>query len=110
MRVNRQLNIQKTANGDCQAKMHTKLNYKRADYEKINHLFKDLHSDLKSPFLLPTLQQWDKLKQIIDTATTDHIPRVEGRRRGKTWMTRDMLRLMRKQKRIYLKSKKYPNL
>lgn len=52
--------------------------------------------------------QWCELTQHVKYLANTYIPPLLARTKGKPWMTRNLLRLMRKQKRVFKRTVKYP--
>jgi hypothetical protein len=100
--------LQHFFNRGGQESKKVRLNFKKANYMKIEEDFNKLHSEMLL-VVKPSVQyQWDMLVDKIDSLTSEYIPPLLARPRGKPWMTRNLVRLMRKQQRIHRRNKRYP--
>ena len=85
----------------------TRYNFSEANYEEIDSLFFEL--------LLRTEQEnlsaqtlWEIFKNTTLSALKEFVPTLLSRPRGKPWMSRSLLRNIRKRDRAYQVYKKYP--
>ena len=78
-----------------------KYNFKKAKYPNINDAFKLLLQRMKNIRQGNIEQVWIIFKECIDNALTDFVPKLLERPRGKPWMTRELLRLVRQRDRAY---------
>ena len=68
-----------------------KLNFKKAEFHKINQKFEDLFDLYDKNRNYDTLELWGKLTQTIKDSTTEHIPILLSSPKGKPWMSRDLI-------------------
>jgi len=93
----------------CKSKMvsKTKLNFCKANYPVINNKFKALHNQFRCQNMT-TEQLWCSFKETVLNCANEHIPTLLSRPKGKPWMTRELIRLIRKRDRIFKRNKLYP--
>lgn len=76
-----------------------KLNFNKADSDQISPQFEQLHNNFKNNNM-STVQMWNNFTQVINTSTTK-IPTLLSRPKGQPWITRQLIRLIRKGDRIH---------
>ena len=85
-----------------------KYNFKKAKYPRIKEIFYDLHKHFEHQSLsVPAM--WAEFTKAIDQSVKNYVPSLLPRPKGKPWMTRELLRLIRWRKRIFDRCKKYPS-
>lgn len=86
-----------------------KYNFKRANYTEINILFSELFQQLTTN-TYPAETMWELFKNNTLFSLTHHVPTLLSNPKGKPWMTRSLLRIIRKRNRAYTNAKKYPSV
>lgn len=81
-----------------------KYNYKRADFSKISVIYDELLNELPH---IDCKNQWDRFTETVSLAKT-HIPVLLTNPKNKAWITRDIIRLIRKRDRVFQRCKEYP--
>ena len=84
-----------------------KYNFKRANFEEINGLFSSLFSQL-SDNTISSGEQWDMFKDTVLYSLYNLVPALLARPRGKPWMSRNLIRDIRKRDRAYKVFRLYP--
>ena len=86
----------------------TRYNYKKADYVKICEVFRDLNDMAHQNKFSTPGEIWDALKSAIMTCLEKYVPTSLTQPGGKPWMTRTLIRLIRKRDRVYQRYRQYP--
>ena len=84
--------------------IRTKYNYKRANYLAISNLFQALNDFFDKQNLSNANDMWTLFTKLINDSLNRYVPTMLARPRGHPWMTRPLLRLIRKRQRVYLRS------
>lgn len=85
-----------------------KLNFKKISYPDIWEPFESLKIRLIENQFLSTEDMWLDFKETIFRVISESVPTLLPRPKGKPWMTRNLLRLIRARKRLFERRKKYP--
>ena len=87
-----------------------KLNFKRVDYLDLWEDFYDLRNRLTENIHWSSDEMWIDFKNTIERTTAENMTTLIPRPKGKSWMTRDILRLIRLRKRVFERARKYPTI
>ena len=79
----------------------TRYNYKKADYVKICEVFRDLNDMAHQNKFSTPGEIWDALKNAIMTCLKKYVPTSLTQPGGKPWMTRTLIRLIKKRGKVY---------
>lgn len=85
-----------------------KYNFKRANYEGIRNLFFELLSRLNR-IPCPAEMQWQLFRDTLKQGLVEFVPILLPRPKGKPWMTRSLLRTIRKRDRVYRVVRQHPS-
>lgn len=99
------------ATPECTKKKEPKLNWKNADKESLKKVF--VETDWDANFeMLNTEQSWKLFTEIFNSAVGQHVPKYKNnlKSRQPPWMTKDLLKDVRKKRRKWKVYKKYGNL
>lgn len=83
------------------------LNFKLADYNVIEEKFQNLKGRLEEDRSMETM--WQEFKKTC-TETTDCIPGKLPKPKGHPWINRDLVKLIRKGRRVYATFKRFPGI
>ena len=86
----------------------TKYNFKKSDFKQINEKFQNLSNYFLNNKNLATTIKWENFKCTIEQSLHQHVPKLLPRAKGKPWMTRSLLRLIRVRNRVFNRCNKYP--
>ena len=97
-----QFDLELTSKNSCERKLIK--NWKRADWKKIR---RGLETTVwpTSGDAVTTGEAWQQLRQVIDRLVDEHVPENEFKLRKTDWMTTDVLRELRKKRRLWKKTK-----
>jgi hypothetical protein len=85
-----------------------KFNYKKADYLEISKLFWELRDKFSKQKNIDSSEMWNNFRDKTWESLAKHVPTLLSKPRGNPWMTRPLLRLIRKRNRVYQRCKKHP--
>ena len=102
------LNIQKMASaapGQC-ARLHR--NYNKAKYDEIDQIFADIIEHFEQ-LGADIDQQWEIFSNATQEALST-IPRKLAKPNGQPWISREIVRMIRKRHRLYVKNERFPSI
>ena len=86
-----------------------RLNFQKADYDKIEQKFETFMNNVDDSNITSIESLWHELYTTIkDSIAT--IPCKLGRPKGHPWVTREIVRLVRKRDRMYKRNKRFPSI
>lgn len=83
------------------------LNYNQADYTQIDEKFNNLKNKLDDHLSMEDM--WQEFKKTCNEAT-DNIPGKLHKPKGHPWIKRDLVKLIRKSRRLYATFKRFPSI
>ena len=97
------------SNGNCHSKYtKAKLNLNNAEYRPINASFEKLLDTFKANKTFTAEQLWSSFLLKIQEVTDQYVPTIPPKPKGKPWINRDLIRVIRRRDRLHNRNKKYP--
>lgn len=84
-------------------------NFKKANFEEIGGLFSNLFQQINKDSCLAETK-WELFKSTTLFSLKNYVPTLLPRPGGRPWMTRSLLRTIRRRDRAYKTSKQYPTM
>ena len=82
-------------------------NFNEANFILIKEEFKTLYEHLSSGNL-NAIEMWDLFKRTINECLNEHVPILPFKTNSKSWIDRELIRLIRKRDRVHKRNKTYP--
>jgi hypothetical protein len=83
-------------------------NFKKADYREIKVKFELLEQFFDNSADMSASDRWEAFKSATLESLSNYVPTLLPRPKGKPWMTRPLLRLIRQRDRVFKRGRLYP--